>query len=97
MDPRLNGDGNVDELTRACKVACWCIQDDENARPTTGQIVQILEGFLDVNMPPVPRSLRVLGESPDAINFFSDISSSQTSQTQNSTTTSQTHSATSGS
>jgi len=47
-------------------------------------------------MPPVPRSLRVLGESPDAINFFSDISSSQTSQTQNSTTTSQTHSATSG-
>ncbi|CAN6168394.1 unnamed protein product [Urochloa humidicola] len=97
MDPRLSGDANVDELTRACKVACWCIQDDESARPTTGQIVQILEGFLEVNMPPVPRSLRVLGESPDVINFFSDISSSQTSRTQDSTTTSQTHSATSGS
>ncbi|TKW35234.1 hypothetical protein SEVIR_2G359100v4 [Setaria viridis] len=96
MDPRLNGDANVDELTRASKVACWCIQDDESARPTTGQIVQILEGFLDVNMPPVPRSLRVLGESPDVINFFSDISSSQASQTQDSTTTSQTYSATSG-
>lgn len=96
LDPRLNGDANPDELTRACKVACWCIQDDESTRPTTGQIVQILEGFLDVNMPPVPRSLRVLGESPDVINFFSDLSSSQTSQTQNSTTTSQTHSATSG-
>jgi serine/threonine protein kinase len=96
LDPKLNGDANADELTRACKVACWCIQDDESARPTTGQIVQILEGFLDVNMPPVPRSLRVLGESPDVINFFSDISSNQTSQTQNSTT-SQTRSTTSGS
>lgn len=98
LDPRLKRDANVDELTRACKVACWCIQDDESARPTTGQIVQILEGFLDVNMPPVPRSLKVLGESPAVINFFSDISSSQTSQTQtqSSTTTSQTQSATSG-
>lgn len=96
LDPRLNGGANADELTRACKVACWCIQDDESARPTTGQIVQILEGFLDVNMPPIPRSLRVLGESPDVINFFSDLSSSQTSKTQNSTTSSQSHSATSG-
>ncbi|VAH44945.1 unnamed protein product [Triticum turgidum subsp. durum] len=94
LDPRLKGDANPDELTRACKVACWCIQDDESTRPTMGQIVQILEGFLDVNMPPVPRSLRALGESPDVINF-SDLSSSQTSQTENSTT-SQTHSATSG-
>jgi serine/threonine protein kinase len=97
LDPRLKGDANHDELTRACKVACWCIQDDESTRPTTGQIAQILEGLLDVNMPPVPRSLAVLGESPNAINFFSDLSSSQTTQTQNSTTPSQTHSATSGS
>ncbi|KAK3125332.1 hypothetical protein QOZ80_7BG0603470 [Eleusine coracana subsp. coracana] len=98
LDSRLNGDANADELTRACKAACWCIQDDETTRPTTGQIVQILEGSLDVNMPPVPRALRVLGESPEAINFFSDVSSSQASQTQNSTTTSQsqTHSSTSG-
>ncbi|XP_051215409.1 G-type lectin S-receptor-like serine/threonine-protein kinase At2g19130 [Lolium perenne] len=97
LDPRLKGDADHDELTRACKVACWCIQDDESTRPTTGQIAQILEGLLDVNMPPVPRSLAVLGESPNAINFFSDLSSSQTTQTQNSTTSSQTHSATSGS
>ncbi|KAK3127344.1 hypothetical protein QOZ80_7AG0571750 [Eleusine coracana subsp. coracana] len=98
LDPRLNGDADANELTRACKVACWCIQDDETTRPTSGQIVHILEGFLDVNMPPVPRVLRVLGESPDAINFFSDGSSSQAYQTQNSTTTSQsqTQSSTSG-
>uniref|UniRef100_A0ACD5ULM8 Uncharacterized protein n=1 Tax=Avena sativa TaxID=4498 RepID=A0ACD5ULM8_AVESA len=97
LDPRLKGDANPDELMKTCKVACWCIQDDESTRPTTGQIVQILEGLLDVNMPPVPRSLKVLGESPNVINFFSDLSSSQTSQTQNSTATSQTHTSTSGS
>jgi serine/threonine protein kinase len=97
LDPRLKGDANLDEVMKACKVACWCIQDDESTRPTTGQIVQILEGLLDVNMPPVPRSLTILGESPNVINFFSDLSSSQTSQTQSSTTSSQTHTATSGS
>lgn len=96
LDPRLNGDASADELTKACKVACWCIQDDENGRPTMGQVVQILEGFLDVNMPPVPRSLKVLDESPDVINFFSDVSSSQTSQMHNSTASSQTKSSTSG-
>ncbi|KAK3125333.1 hypothetical protein QOZ80_7BG0603480 [Eleusine coracana subsp. coracana] len=96
LDPRLNGDANADELTRACKVACWCIQDDETTRPTIGRIVHILEGFLDVKMPPVPRALRVLDESHDAIKFFSDVSSRQAYQTQDSTITSQTHSSTSG-
>nr|CAD1819305.1 unnamed protein product [Ananas comosus var. bracteatus] len=76
LNLKLNEDANIEELERACKVACWCIQDDESSRPTMGQVVQILEGFLEVNMPPIPRSLQVLGESPDCINFFSDISSS---------------------
>ncbi|XP_073005739.1 G-type lectin S-receptor-like serine/threonine-protein kinase At2g19130 [Typha latifolia] len=79
LDPRLDGDANFEELERACKVACWSIQDDESSRPTMGQIVQILEGFLEVNTPPIPRSLRDLGESPDYINFFSDMSSNQSS------------------
>ncbi|XP_040381875.1 G-type lectin S-receptor-like serine/threonine-protein kinase At2g19130 [Oryza brachyantha] len=95
LDPRLNGDASPDELTRAFKVACWCIQDDESARPTMGQVVQILEGFLDVNMPPVPRSLKVHDESPAAIVFFSDVSSSQASQMQNSAASSRTKSSTS--
>ncbi|XP_072952305.1 G-type lectin S-receptor-like serine/threonine-protein kinase At2g19130 [Typha angustifolia] len=85
LDPRLDGGANFEELERACKVACWCIQDDESSRPTMGQIVQILEGFLEVNMPPIPRSLRVLGETPDYINFFSDMSSNQSSQVRSTT------------
>ncbi|XP_072951016.1 G-type lectin S-receptor-like serine/threonine-protein kinase At2g19130 [Typha angustifolia] len=79
LDPRLDGDANFEELERSCKVACWSIQDDESSSPTMGQIVQILEGFLEVNTPPIPRSLRALGESPDYINFFSDMSSNQSS------------------
>ncbi|XP_072952004.1 G-type lectin S-receptor-like serine/threonine-protein kinase At2g19130 [Typha angustifolia] len=79
LDPRLDGGANFEELERACKVACWCIQDDESSRPTMGQIVQILEGFLEVNTPPIPRSLQALVESPDHINFYSDMSSNQSS------------------
>lgn len=60
LDPKLDGDANLKELERACKVACWCIQSGESCRPTMGQVVQILEGFLEVNMPPVPRFLQEL-------------------------------------
>ncbi|GKV21443.1 hypothetical protein SLEP1_g31423 [Rubroshorea leprosula] len=36
LDPRLDGNANVEELSRICKVACWCIQDDETHRPSMG-------------------------------------------------------------
>ncbi|BAF06964.1 Os01g0890600 [Oryza sativa Japonica Group] len=61
-------DMNLGELDRACKVACWCVQDSESSRPTMGEIVQILEGLVDVEMPPVPRYLQVLGQ--DSSNFY---------------------------
>ncbi|XP_012092428.2 G-type lectin S-receptor-like serine/threonine-protein kinase At2g19130 [Jatropha curcas] len=57
LDPRLDGNADLDKLIRVCKVACWCIQDDETQRPSMGQVVQILEGVLNVNLPPIPRSL----------------------------------------
>ncbi|XP_010908956.3 G-type lectin S-receptor-like serine/threonine-protein kinase At2g19130 [Elaeis guineensis] len=63
LDLKLNGDADLEELDRACKVACWCIQDNEFHRPSMGQVVQILEGVVDVNMPPVPRSLHLLAEN----------------------------------
>ncbi|KAI9094239.1 hypothetical protein K1719_026821 [Acacia pycnantha] len=55
--------------------------DEESHRPSTGQIVQILEGVLDVNLPPIPRSLRVFVENQENIVFFTDSSSNQSSQT----------------
>ncbi|OMO62753.1 hypothetical protein CCACVL1_22655 [Corchorus capsularis] len=58
LDSRLNGNVNVEELSRICTVACWCIQDDEFQRPTMSQVVQILEGVLEVSQPPIPRLLQ---------------------------------------
>ncbi|XP_058008026.1 G-type lectin S-receptor-like serine/threonine-protein kinase At2g19130 [Hevea brasiliensis] len=65
VDPFLQGNANVDELTRVCKVACWCIQDDITQRPSMGEIVYILQGVLDVNLPPIPRSLEQLSWRPE--------------------------------
>ncbi|RLN25302.1 hypothetical protein C2845_PM07G10750 [Panicum miliaceum] len=59
-DPRLRGDLGEGELERACRVECWCIQDQEEHRPTMAQVVQALEGVVDVYVPPVPRALQHL-------------------------------------
>ncbi|KAL6626438.1 hypothetical protein ACP70R_030164 [Stipagrostis hirtigluma subsp. patula] len=59
-DPRLRGDVSEEELERACRVACWCIQDQEAHRPSMAQVVQALEGVVDVSVPPVPRALQHL-------------------------------------
>ncbi|KAJ3683549.1 hypothetical protein LUZ60_013776 [Juncus effusus] len=55
LDPKLCGEANEEEVLRVCKVSIWCIQDEEDCRPSMAQVVQILEGNLDVNMPPTPR------------------------------------------
>ncbi|KAL7219048.1 hypothetical protein ACSBR2_012175 [Camellia fascicularis] len=60
LDHRLEKHVDVEEVWRICKVACWCIQDGENDRPSMGQVVQILEGILDVEPSPIPRLLQAL-------------------------------------
>lgn len=62
LGSELSADANLEEVERACKVACWCIQDDENTRPTMGEIVHILEGLVDVSFPPVLWYLHVLAQ-----------------------------------
>jgi len=64
IDHQLLGEIDTEEVERACKVACWCIQDNEFDRPTMGNVVQVLEGLVDLGMPPVPRLLEtILGSS----------------------------------
>nr|XP_040252715.1 G-type lectin S-receptor-like serine/threonine-protein kinase At2g19130 [Aegilops tauschii subsp. strangulata] len=63
VDQRLCGDVNLDEAELACKAACWCIQDHELDRPTMGQVVQILEGLVEIRIPPVPSVLEAMAES----------------------------------
>jgi hypothetical protein len=85
----LEGDADLEELTRVCKVACWCIQDEETQRPSMGHVVQILEGVVSVNPPPTPRCLQVF-DSQESIIFFTESSSSQSSQAQSHTSTAST-------
>ncbi|KAJ4847890.1 hypothetical protein Tsubulata_011621 [Turnera subulata] len=65
LDPRLEGNADIEEVTRVCKAACWCIQDDEAQRPTMGQVIHFLEGLQDMNLPPISRILRSLGYSEE--------------------------------
>ncbi|KAL6893639.1 hypothetical protein ACP4OV_007737 [Aristida adscensionis] len=60
VDANLHGDVSLDEVERICKVACWCIQDNEFDRPSMAEVVQFLEGVLEVDMPPMPRLLNAL-------------------------------------
>ncbi|KAL7608156.1 hypothetical protein Lser_V15G10908 [Lactuca serriola] len=57
LDSRLMREASVEEVTKICKVACWCIQDEEDSRPSMSLVERILEGVLDVNIPPIPRSV----------------------------------------
>ncbi|XP_062180863.1 G-type lectin S-receptor-like serine/threonine-protein kinase At2g19130 [Phragmites australis] len=66
VDPQLQGDFNLEEAERVCKVACWCIQDNELDRPTMGEVVRVLEGLQELDMPPVPRLLAAITEHSDA-------------------------------
>ena len=76
VDSQLGGSADVAQVERACKVACWCVQEDESLRPSMGMVVQILEGLVDVNVPPIPRSLKVLADpSKYAVEFFSGLPS----------------------
>lgn len=63
LDPRLQGNANMEELQRLAYCAIWCIQDNEDSRPSMGKVVQILEGGMPVSPPPIPTSLQALIES----------------------------------
>ncbi|KAI3824734.1 hypothetical protein L1987_06205 [Smallanthus sonchifolius] len=54
LDGRLNREGSVEEITKIFKVAYWCIQDEEDSRPSMSEVEHILEGVMDVSMPPIP-------------------------------------------
>ncbi|XP_051219492.1 G-type lectin S-receptor-like serine/threonine-protein kinase At2g19130 isoform X2 [Lolium perenne] len=66
VDPQLHGDFNLEEAEMVCKVACWCIQDNELDRPTMDEVVRVLEGLQKVEMPPIPRLLAAIAERSGA-------------------------------
>ncbi|KAH7675770.1 S-receptor-like serine/threonine-protein kinase protein, partial [Dioscorea alata] len=62
LNENLTQDTNMEELTRVCKVACWCIQENEAHRPSMGMVVLMLEGVMEVKLAPVPPFLALLTE-----------------------------------
>ncbi|KAG2566187.1 hypothetical protein PVAP13_7NG208817 [Panicum virgatum] len=64
VDPKVCGDVNLEEVERVCKIACWCIQDKDSDRPAMGEVVQILEGLREVDVPPLPKILQAVAGSP---------------------------------
>ncbi|KAE8670115.1 G-type lectin S-receptor-like serine/threonine-protein kinase [Hibiscus syriacus] len=78
LDSRLNGNADLEELCRICKIACWCIQDHEIQRPSMVQVVQVLEDILDVSLPPIPRFLQDISNEEDHIFMFTDATISVT-------------------
>ncbi|XP_078159041.1 G-type lectin S-receptor-like serine/threonine-protein kinase At2g19130 isoform X2 [Carex rostrata] len=60
LDDRLQGNADMGQLNIVCKVACWCIQEKETDRPSMRQVVQMLEGVVEVLMPPIPSFLQRL-------------------------------------
>ncbi|KAI3728798.1 hypothetical protein L6452_17441 [Arctium lappa] len=79
LDSRLNREASIEEVIRICKVAFWCIQDEEESRPSMSVVEQILEGVVDVNMPPVPQSVQFSVDNLEPIVFFTESSSQASS------------------
>uniref|UniRef100_A0ACD5WFX8 Uncharacterized protein n=1 Tax=Avena sativa TaxID=4498 RepID=A0ACD5WFX8_AVESA len=57
VDRRLAGE-EVDmvQVERALQVSFWCIQEQPSQRPTMGKVVQMLEGIMELERPPPPKS-----------------------------------------
>ncbi|PHT53334.1 G-type lectin S-receptor-like serine/threonine-protein kinase [Capsicum baccatum] len=62
VDRRLERAIEKEELIRALMVAFWCIQDEVSTRPTMGEVVKMLEGSVDIEMPPMPQTVLELIE-----------------------------------
>ncbi|KAL2528161.1 receptor-like protein kinase 1 [Forsythia ovata] len=55
---KLVGDEEVDEkkLERIIKIGIWCIQDEPTLRPSMKKVLLMLEGTVDIPVPPSPTS-----------------------------------------
>ncbi|XP_055831224.1 G-type lectin S-receptor-like serine/threonine-protein kinase At5g24080 isoform X1 [Solanum dulcamara] len=68
VDRRLRGAIEEKEVMRALMVAFWCIQDEVSNRPSMGEVVKMLEGSVDMNMPPMPQTvLELIEEGLDQV------------------------------
>ena len=72
LDSRLNREANVEEVMRIWKVAYWCIQDEEENRPSMSLVEQMLEGVSDVMMPPIPVSVQFFADDTQHLVLYNE-------------------------
>ncbi|CAA2953979.1 G-type lectin S-receptor-like serine threonine-kinase SD2-2 [Olea europaea subsp. europaea] len=60
VDEQLGSAYDKAEAERVGLAAVWCIQDDESMRPTMGMVVKMLEGVVEVAVPPPPKLIQAL-------------------------------------
>jgi serine/threonine protein kinase len=57
MDQKLPAeDVDMAQVHRALQVSFWCIQEQPAQRPSMGKVVQMLEGIMELERPPPPKS-----------------------------------------
>ncbi|KAM2323325.1 hypothetical protein ACFXTH_019880 [Malus domestica] len=56
---KLVGEQEVDtrQFERMIKVALWCIQDEPSLRPSMKKVLLMLEGTVEIPIPPSPNSI----------------------------------------
>ena len=79
LDNRLNREVCVEQVTKVCKVACWCIQEEEASRPTMSLVERILDGISDVSMPPIPHIATFFVENTGDVVVFTHSPSNECS------------------
>ncbi|KAK3148816.1 hypothetical protein QOZ80_3AG0209090 [Eleusine coracana subsp. coracana] len=58
IDKKLPPGEDIDmaQVHRALQVSFWCIQEQPAQRPSMGKVVQMLEGIMELERPPPPKS-----------------------------------------
>ena len=75
LDRRLaDQDINMEQVMRAVQVSFWCIQEQPSHRPMMGKVVQMLEGIIEIEKPPVPNAGTDGSGNGTSINVSSNIS-----------------------
>ena len=51
---------DMEKLERYVKIAIWCIQEGPSLRPTIRKVTHMLEGVVDVPIPPCPSPFSII-------------------------------------
>ncbi|KAG0453628.1 hypothetical protein HPP92_024932 [Vanilla planifolia] len=51
-----NSELDMEQLERAVQVSFWCIQEQPAHRPSVGKVLQMLEGIMEIEKPPAPKT-----------------------------------------